>query len=73
MAITITTFKRIFKININNTTIDLEDPNEKLTAQEVKTLYEVQYPQLINAEITNKGIVNDTLVFEFNTIAGTKG
>lgn len=73
MAITITTFKRIFKININDTTIDLEDPNEKLTAQDVKTLYEVQYPQLINAEITNKGIVNDTLVFEFNTIAGTKG
>lgn len=71
--LTIQDFPRVFQININNEIIELEEINDNLTAEQVKDLYTTQYPQLTNATIIQKGIQNDRIIVEFQTVAGTKG
>lgn len=71
--IAITNLPRVFNLSKNNQIIELEDINVDLTPETIQELYSVQYPELVNATITNRGIENDKIVYEFNTIAGTKG
>jgi len=71
--ITINEVSRVFVLTKNGTTTELEDLNSNLTAEEIKDLYSTQHPELVNASIVNKGIENDKIVYEFKTIAGTKG
>jgi PRTRC genetic system protein C len=73
MAITTTTIEREFIIEVENNKITLDDPNPNLSPNEVRDLYANQYPELTNATLENKGIINDKLVFEFNSVLGTKG
>lgn len=64
---------RVFFLIKDNQRVKLEDINPLLSVNEIIELYSNQYPELINASISNKGIIDDELVFEFSTIAGTKG
>lgn len=72
MSIISTEIKRVFKMNINGNTQTLKDPNPQMTPNEVCQLFAGHYPELTNANIENKGLVNDDLVYEFNTVLGTK-
>ena len=65
--------KRIYQIKVNNQIINLEDPNPKMSSEDIRDLYSNQYPQLTNSTIVNKGIEDGKSVFEFITVAGTKG
>lgn len=64
---------RVFKAEINKEVIVLEDPNINLSVDDVKEMYSAQYPQLLNSQTINHGIQDDKLVYEFKTVAGTKG
>lgn len=65
--------KRKFTIQVGKDTITLEDPNINFSAREVMEMYSNQYPQLINASIESKGIVDENILYHFATVAGTKG
>lgn len=65
--------KRIFKFKLGNSYIELPDPGIKFTTKEVQETYSNHYPQLINAIIEEKGMSDDGFVYEFLTVAGTKG
>ena len=65
--------KRTFKLQKNNETIVLEDPNQNFSAEEIKELYANQYPELLNASIEKQGIVDGKITFLFSSIAGNKG
>ena len=73
MALITRVIPRKFSITIDKNKIALDDPNPNLSIENVKDLYTTAYPQLLNAQIQNQGIINDELVIEFVTIAGTKG
>lgn len=73
MALQAKEIPRVFYINIKNNKVQLEDPNPAFSADEVREMYSNQYPELLNASVISKGIENDKLVFEFQTVAGTKG
>lgn len=64
---------RVFRMVTDKNTVLLEDPNINFSAQEVLEMYIPQYPQLLNSAINTLGIENDKAVFEFKTVAGTKG
>ena len=53
--------------------LKLPDPNPKLTAEEVRSFYSAQYPDLATASITGPEVVDDKLVFRFERAIGTKG
>lgn len=53
--------------------LKLPDPNAKLTAEEVRSFYAAQYPDLATAAITGPETVGDKLIFRFERAIGTKG
>ena len=53
--------------------LKLPDPNPKLTAEEVRSFYSAQYPDLSTASITGPEAAGDKLVFRFERAIGTKG
>jgi len=54
--------------------MELEDINPKLSENSILTHYSGIYPELTNATISNKGLVdNSKVVYEFNTTIGVKG
>lgn len=69
MTIEATVVKRKFRFQ----GIELEDPGPHMTADQVRDLYSVAYPELTTAEITCLGIENDHQVFEFKKKVGDKG
>lgn len=72
MSLETTEIQRVFKMNIGETIETLTDPNPLMTANEVCDFFSGQYPELTNATIENKGLIDDLLVYEFKTILGTK-
>lgn len=64
--------QRQFIFQKNDEQIILEDPNDNLPANTVKSIYANQYPELLNAKLIDKGIVDNKITYEFQTIAGTK-
>ena len=64
---------RKFVVNLNGTSQEIADPNPLLSIEQVKDMLSHQYPQLVNSRTTNKGLVEDSIIIEFDTIAGTKG
>jgi PRTRC genetic system protein C len=53
--------------------LKLPDPDPKLSAEEVRTLYSQQYPDLATATITGPEVVGDKLVYSFSRAIGSKG
>lgn len=73
MALVKKELKRKFTVQVGKETISLEDPNSNFSAKEVMEMYSNQYPQLLNASIEAKGIVDENILYHFATVAGTKG
>jgi len=65
--------KRKFKVKIGNKDTVLPDPDPKMTPIQVKEFYSLQYPEVLNSNISNEKVVNDELVIEFNSKFGGKG
>ena len=59
--------------NGNKEKIELEDINPDLREENVMGHYAQLYPELTNANIVDKGIVNGWHEIHFESIAGTKG
>jgi PRTRC genetic system protein C len=53
--------------------VRLPDIDEKLSPEEIRTLYSHQYPDIATASITGPEAVGDKLVYRFSTAIGTKG
>ncbi|TAM83464.1 MAG: PRTRC system protein C [Acidobacteria bacterium] len=53
--------------------LKLPDPDPKLSAEEVRTLYSQQYPDIATATITGPEVVGDKLVYRFSRAIGSKG
>lgn len=53
--------------------LELPDPNPKLTLDEVKRVFAAQYPELLNAGVEGPVFKKDRQVFTFNKAFGTKG
>lgn len=64
----VTKLKRVFKFKDRT----LEDPNPKMTVGQVKEFYANEFPELINANTTEKTEGN-TMTVEFSTAIGKKG
>lgn len=53
--------------------VKLPDPDPRMTAEEVKSLYSHQYPELATAGITGPEASGDHLLYSFVRAIGTKG
>lgn len=53
--------------------VRLPDPNSHLSAEEVKSIYAAQYPELATAAINGPESVGDKLRYEFVKNLGVKG
>ena len=52
---------------------ELSDIDPKLSPEAVMDIYVNQYPELLNAKISNPEIKNDKAVYTFSKSLGTKG
>ena len=53
--------------------VKLPDPDPRLTAEEVKTIYSNQYSELATATITGPEASGENLQYSFVRAIGTKG
>ena len=53
--------------------VRLPDPDPKLSAEDVRTLYAHQYPDIATASITGPEAVGDKLRYSFTRAIGSKG
>jgi PRTRC genetic system protein C len=60
---------RIFEFN----GVRLPDPDQRLSPEEVRTLYAHQYPDIATASITGPEAVGDKLRYLFSRAIGAKG
>jgi len=72
MEIATITRKYIFE-NGNNGSLELDDIDANLSNEQVMEHYAQLYPELTNANIMDKGIVEGYHEIHFKTLAGTKG
>ena len=72
MVVTSIERKFVF-LNGSKETMTLEDVNPELTTSQVMEHYSLIYPELTNANLIDKGIVDGFHVINFQSIAGTKG
>ena len=70
MALEIKGLQRVFKIRKGSSEIELADPDNSLSPNEVMDFYSMTYPELT---VQGPVIENDTAVYEFKTTIGTKG
>lgn len=73
MAFQITNLTRSFKLVRDKKETVLEDPNPKMTPQEVAKFYSSEYPELTNASIEGPNINKDVAGYSFKTTAGILG
>jgi PRTRC genetic system protein C len=75
MALTIKTAKRKFIIEKDSKkeNIELKDPHPDMSLQEVVNHYSSQYPELATANIDGPTMEDETAVYKFTTVIGTKG
>ncbi|MGA2076086.1 MAG: PRTRC system protein C [Terriglobia bacterium] len=53
--------------------IRLPDISPSLSVEEIRSLYEQQYPEIATAAVTGPEQVGDKLVYRFSTAVGVKG
>jgi PRTRC genetic system protein C len=61
--------ERVFEFN----GLRLPEVSPTLSAEEIRTLYSHQYPDIATATITGPEAVGDKLVYRFTRAIGTKG
>jgi len=65
--------KRKFKVEIGTKNFELNDPDPKMTDEEVCKFYSMEYPELINANVSDKKIENDELIITLSSKFKQKG
>ncbi|NDV69959.1 PRTRC system protein C [Dysgonomonas sp. 25] len=60
------------KFKIQETGLELPDPNPAMTEEQVQQFYSVTYPQLTTATM-EKVFDGESFVFTFKSVIGTKG
>ncbi|AZZ58497.1 PRTRC system protein C [Riemerella anatipestifer] len=68
-----TELKRVFKLKDNGQEITLTDPNPQWSVESVLNFYSNQYPILTTAKVSTPKIEEDSVVYKFESIMGTKG
>jgi PRTRC genetic system protein C len=73
MAFEVTELTRKFIFKKGSQNQELEDPNPKLTAEEVLKWHAGKHPELNNATISGPTVEGDKALYEFKTTLGSKG
>lgn len=73
MALEIKGLQRVFKFRKGSSEIELADPDNSLSPNEVMDFYSMTYPELTTATPHGPLIEEDCAVYEFKTTIGTKG
>lgn len=68
-----TELKRVFKLRENGQEISLNDPNPQWSVESVLNFYSNQYPVLTTAKVSSPKIEDDSVVYKFESVMGTKG
>ncbi|MGV4459913.1 PRTRC system protein C [Ornithobacterium rhinotracheale] len=68
-----TNLKRVFKLKENGQEIELADPNPQWSVESVLNFYSNQYPILTTAKVSSPKIEDDSFVYRFESVMGTKG
>lgn len=68
-----TTLPRVFVLKEKEQEIRLDDPEPQWSVQAVLNFYSNNYPVLTTAKISRPTIMNDTILYRFETVIGTKG
>ncbi|WP_333889133.1 PRTRC system protein C [Sphingobacterium siyangense] len=68
-----TELQRVFIIKEKDVEIRLNDPEPKWSEQAVLNFYSNTHPALTTAKISRPSIVDDEIVYRFETVIGTKG
>ena len=71
MALQITAATRIFVIDRSGT--ELTDPDPSMTPESVMSFYAGMYPELTAATVHGPAYRDDTVVYRFKSVIGTKG
>jgi PRTRC genetic system protein C len=69
----VSSIPRKFKVKIGTKDKVLTDPDPKLSIQQVKDFYGLQYPEILNSNISNEKVIDDELIIEFSSKFGGKG
>lgn len=73
MALEIKGLQRVFKIRKDSSEIELADPDNSLSPNEVMDFYSMTYPELTTASVYGPECEDDSVVYRFKTTIGTKG
>ena len=65
----VSALNRFFKFN----GVRIEDPDVKLSPEEVRTVLATLYPEIVTASIQGPEVVGDELCYTFQTSIGSKG
>lgn len=68
-----TELPRVFVLKEKEQEIRLDDPEPKWSVQAVLNFYSNNYPALTTAKISPPTIADDTILYRFETVIGTKG
>ncbi|MGV4528990.1 PRTRC system protein C [Ornithobacterium rhinotracheale] len=68
-----TELQRVFKLKDNGQEIELADPNPQWSVESVLNFYSNQYPILTTSKVSAPQIVEDSVVYRFESVMGTKG
>lgn len=68
-----TALPRVFVLKEKEQEIRLDDPEPKWSVQAVLNFYSNHYPVLTTAKISRPTIADDTILYRFETVIGTKG
>lgn len=71
--LTSTILDRTFLFKQDGQEIKLSDPSDKLSVEAVLNFYANTYPVLTTAKIIGPEIKDDTVLYRFETVMGTKG
>ena len=71
--LTSTILERTFLFKQDGQEIKLSDPSDKLSVEAVLNFYANTYPVLTTAKIVGPEIKDDTVLYRFESIMGTKG
>ncbi|MDQ3048399.1 MAG: PRTRC system protein C [Bacteroidota bacterium] len=65
--------KRTFRIIKNKKTIDLADPNQNMSPEEVVKFYASEYPEITSGKIDGPKVEGTSAIYSIKETVGTKG
>lgn len=68
-----TELQRVFILKEHGQEVTLTDPEPSWSIQAVLNFYSNSYPILTTAKISQPSIVDDMVVYKFESVIGTKG